>query len=134
MIAIGIGCRRGVAASDVVALVREALARLPQTLSFPGGEAEPGRTSLFTLADKQDEAGLTVAARTLDLPLAFLDRAVLALVVGEARSCSRRVEEMFGLPGVAETAALAGAGQGAVLLVPKLASPTVTCAIAGVRP
>ncbi len=122
MIAIGIGCRRGAAADEVVALVREAIELLPD-------EAVP--TGLFTLAAKTGEAGIAGAAAALGLPLAFLDQAALALVADEARSSSPRVEEMFGLPGVAETAALAGAGPGAVLLVPRLASATVTCAIAG---
>lgn len=125
MIAIGIGCRKACLAADIVALVEATIALLPATAT-PSG--------LFSLADKRGEPGLAAAAATLDLPLTFLDRAVLALVAGEARSCSRRVEEMFGLPSVAETAALAGAGQGAVLLVARRASATATCAIAGPRP
>ncbi len=124
MIAIGVGCRKACGATDIVALVRAALAHLPD--ATPGG--------LFSVAAKHGEPGLVEAAATLGLPLAFIDSAVLALVAGDAKSCSRRVEEMFGLPGIAETAALAGAGQGAVLLVPRLASPTATCAIAGPRP
>ena len=130
MIAIGVGCRRGASAEAIVTLVREAL----RSSSLQASGAEPDLTTiagLFTLADKRGEPGLDVAARALGLPLAFLDRTVLALVAGEARSCSRRVEEMFGLPGIAETAALAGAGQGAVLLVPRMTSATVTCAVAG---
>jgi cobalt-precorrin 5A hydrolase len=124
MIAIGIGCRKACPAGDIVELVREALGALPD--AAPAG--------LFSVAEKRGEPGLLEAAATLRLPLVFLDRAILALVAGEARSCSRRVEEMFGLPGIAETAALAGAGQGSVLLVPRRASPTATCAIAGPRP
>ncbi len=130
MIAIGVGCRRGASAEAIVTLVRETL----RSSSLQASGAEPDLTTiagLFTLADKRGEPGLDEAARALGLPLAFLDRTVLALVAGEARSCSRRVEEMFGLPGIAETAALAGAGQGAVLLVPRLAATTVTCAVAG---
>lgn len=125
MIAIGVGCRKACPASDILALVAVAL-----------GEVPPGRrpTGLFTVAAKRGEPGLAEAASHLGLPLVFLDQAVLALVVGEARSCSRRVEEMFGLPSVAETAALAGAGQGAVLLVPRRASATATCAIAASAP
>ena len=122
MIAIGLGCRRGAAADEVIALVREAAALLPDS-------ARP--CGLFTVADKRGEPGLAAAAGAFDLPLVFLDRALLALVAGDARSCSRRVEELFGLPGIAETAALTGAGGNAVLLVPRRASAAVTCAIAG---
>lgn len=124
MIAIGIGCRKACPAEDIVALVRDALAQLP--------DARP--TGLFSVAEKRTEPGLAAAAESLGLPLVFLDKAILQLVAGDAKSCSRRVEEMFGLPGIAETAALAGAGQGAVLLVPRIAAPNATCAIAGPRP
>lgn len=124
MIAIGIGCRKACPAGDIIALIREALDRVPG--ATPAG--------VFSVTEKRGELGLVEAAATLGLPLAFIDRAVLALVAGDARSCSRRVEEMFGLPTIAETAALAGAGQGAVLLVARLASSTATCAIAGPRP
>lgn len=136
MIAIGVGCRRNAAAEDIVALVREALASL-QASAFQGSETgKPPPTAmgdmrLFTIADKHDEPGLAAAAAALGMPLVFLDRAVLQMAAGGARSCSRRVEEMFGLPSIAETAALAGAGQGAMLLVERLACPTATCAIAG---
>ena len=124
VVAIGIGCRKACPADDIVTLVRGALASISAVTA----------TGLFSVAEKKAEPGLAEAAATLGLPLVFLDKAVLQLVAGEARSCSRRVEDMFGLPGIAETAALAGAGQGAVLLVPRITCPTATCAIAGPRP
>jgi len=124
MIAIGVGCRKDCPERDILAVIRDATALLPDGAVAAG---------LFSVAEKQGEAGLAAAAATLGLPLIFLDRAVLQLVSGEARSCSRRVEEMFGLPSIAETAALAGAGAGAVLLVPRRTSATATCAIAGPR-
>lgn len=126
MIAIGVGCRRATPATNIVALVRDALGRLPPDAA-PAG--------LYSIAEKHGEPGLAEAAATLGLPLTFLDRAVLQLVAEQTKSCSRRVEEMFGLPSIAETAALAGASQGgvedAVLLVPRISTPTATCAIAG---
>ncbi len=121
MIAVGVGCRKACPETDIVALVRAALARLSMGAT-PAG--------LFSLEDKRGEPGLAAAAATLGLPLVFLDRAALRLVAGGAKNCSRRVEEMYGLPSVAETAALAGAGQGAVLIVERLACATATCAIA----
>ncbi len=122
MIAIGVGCRKAAPAADILALVEAALADVPDGVR-PSG--------LFTIAAKRGEPGLEQAAASLRLPLVFLDPAVLQLVAGGARSCSRRVEEMFQLPSVAETAALAGAGQGAVLLVPRRSCATATCAVAG---
>lgn len=124
MIAIGIGCRKACPDDDIVTLVREAVALLPS-------EAKP--SGLFSLSDKSGEPGLARAAATLDLPLTFLDRAELQRAAGAARTRSRRVEDLYGLPSVAETAALAGAGAGAVLLVERLSSPMATCAIAGPR-
>jgi cobalt-precorrin 5A hydrolase len=124
MIAIGVGCRKDCPAEEIAALVRE-------TLSFAPSETARG---VFTIASKKGEPGLEEAAAALDLPLVFLDQATLQLVTGGAHSCSRRVEEMFGLPSIAETAALAGAGQGAVLLVARRASASATCAIAGTKP
>ena len=113
-VAIGIGCRKGLPRkADIVALVRDALGQ---------GAGSQTATGIFSVAEKRTEPGLAAAAATLGLPLVFLDRAVLALVAGDAKSCSRRVEEMFGLPSIAETAALAGAGQGALLLVNRLTS------------
>ena len=121
MIAIGVGCRKACPEDDILAVVRDALASLPGRI--PAG--------VFTVAEKRSEPGLAAAAATLGLPLIFLDSAALRLVAGDARTRSRRIEDMFGLPSVAETAALAGAGPGAVLLVPRRAGPTATCAIAG---
>ena len=43
---------------------------------------------------------------------------------------SERVERLIGLPGLAETAALAGAGRGGELIVARIASEGATCAIA----
>jgi len=121
MIAIGAGCRKGCPADEIVALIREALKSVPGTLA----------QGLFTIAEKRGERGLEQAAAELELPLVFLDKATLQGVAVEARFHSRRVEEMYGLPSIAETAALAGAGQGAILLVTRRASASATCAIAG---
>ncbi len=121
MIAIGIGCRKACPAGDILTLVRDALALLPDETAI----------GLFSVTEKSGEPGLRQAAAALDLPLVFLDAAVLRLVAGGARSCSTRVEDLYGLPSIAETAALAGAGQGGVLLVPRRQCPTATCAIAG---
>ena len=121
-IAIGVGCRKACPATDIVALVRTALARLP-------GAPEPA--GLYTLESKRGEPGLVAAAATLGLPLVFLERDALETVAGAARSHSARIEAIYGLPCIAETAALAGAGCDAMLLVERLACATATCAIAG---
>jgi cobalt-precorrin 5A hydrolase len=64
------------------------------------------------------------------MPLHFLPQEALEAVADKAQTRSPRVEALFGVPSVAETAALAGAGPGAVLILPRIARDDVTCAIA----
>ena len=119
-IAIGLGCRKGVSGEVIASLVREALARIEQS----------GAAALFTVDAKRDEAGLAQAARALAMPLHFLPQEALVAVADLAQTRSPRVEALFGVPSVAETAALAGAGAGAVLILPRIARDDATCAIA----
>ncbi len=119
-IAIGLGCRKGVSGEVIASLVREALERIEQ----------PGAAALFTVDAKRDEAGLAQAAQALAMPLHFLTREALEAVADLAQTRSPRVEALFGVPSVAETAALAGAGPGSVLILPRIACDNVTCAIA----
>jgi cobalt-precorrin 5A hydrolase len=122
-VAIGIGCRKGCPAGAIEALVRLALA---------GVSGAP--LGLFTLVDKRGELGLTEAADRLDLSLTYLTRETLRDREGDVRTRSARVESLFGVPSVAEAAALAGAGPGSVLIVPRIAEGGATCAIAGLAP
>ena len=119
-IAIGLGCRKGVSGEVIASLVREALAIIGQ----------PGAAALFTVDAKRPEAGLAQAAQALAMPLHFLTQEALAAVADQAQTRSPRVEALFGVPSVAETAALAGAGPGAVLILPRIARNDATCAIA----
>ena len=119
-IAIGLGCRKGVSGEVIASLVREALARVGQT----------GAAALFTVDAKRAEAGLAQAAQALAMPLRFLPQEALEAVADLAHTRSQRVEALFGVPSVAETAALAGAGPGAVLILPRITRDNVTCAIA----
>ena len=119
-LAIGLGCRRGVSGDVIASLVREALASIKQT----------GAATLFTVDGKRAEAGLAQAAQALAMPLRFLPQDALEAVSDQAQTRSARVEALFGVPSVAETAALAGAGPGAVLILPRIARDNVTCAIA----
>jgi cobalt-precorrin 5A hydrolase len=122
-LAVGVGCRKGCPAQAITGLVGRALERA-------GGAP----AALFTIADKTGEAGLQEAARALGLPLVYLPRAALAAQEGAGSGRSERVVALFGVPSVAEAAALAGAGPGAVLLVPRMAADGATCAVAGPAP
>jgi len=121
MIAIGIGCRRGTRKEVIMLLIRDTLARE----SFTGHHAV-----LFTYDGKKDEPGLIAAAAALNLPLRFLTIEDLRAVADQITVHSEVARNALGLPSVAEAAALAGAGKGARLLVPRIKGEGVTCAIA----
>lgn len=118
MIAAGLGCRRGCGAEEIAALVRRA-------------EALAGRTAdaLAAPASKRDEAGLHGAARLLGLPLRFVDEAALLAVQPRCATVSDAALRAVGVASVAEGAALAVAG--GRLLLPRIAGPRATCALAG---
>jgi cobalt-precorrin 5A hydrolase len=124
MMAIGVGCKRGCASEAIVALVRRAM-------NLAGGEGAPA--ALFTLSDKAGETGLSDAAQALGLPLVFLNAEVLRQAAPRAVTHSPRIMRMFGLPSIAETAALAGAGPSSILLVPRMSEAGASCAIANRR-
>jgi cobalt-precorrin 5A hydrolase len=122
MMVAGIGCRTGATADAVVSAFDLAL-----------GDCNIERSQIAALAtavDKSAEAGIADAARSLGLRLLFLTPQQLQSASAGALTVSPRVLSLKGVPSVAETAALAAAGSGARLLGPRVATPTVTCAIA----
>ncbi|MBP0574469.1 cobalamin biosynthesis protein, partial [Mycobacterium tuberculosis] len=74
--------------------------------------------------------GLAEAAAALGLPLVFLPEAALAAAAPGAVTRSERVVALFGVPSIAETAALAAAGPNARLVVPRRIVGPVTVAVA----
>ncbi len=120
-IAIGIGCRAGASADNIVALVQRTLADAGLTSANAG---------LFSIDAKRDEMGLIKAARLLAMPIRFLSREQLALRAGDAATRSDRVSAIYDLPSIAETAALAGAGEVSRLIVTRISAGAVTCAVA----
>jgi cobalt-precorrin 5A hydrolase len=121
LIAIGIGCRKVCAREDIVALVQSALA---------GCSEPPARPRLFTIIDKQGDGELSAAALSLELELVFLSREALEAAAPRILTRSAAAQRRFGLPSVAEAAALAGAGAGSRLLGPRLIGKGATCAVA----
>lgn len=119
MIAAGIGCRSGCPGAEIAGLVRAALV-----------EAGVGADLLAAPVRKRFEAGVQEAAALLALPLAFIDDADLAAVQDRTQTRSARVEAAVGVTSVAEAAALAAAGPGARLLLPRRSTPRATCALA----
>lgn len=119
MIVAGIGSRRGVAADEVVALIDRALA-----------EAGLDRTMLSALATmeaKAHEPGIAAAAAQLGLPLVAVTSPVTDRPTPTAA-------HRFGVASVSEASALAAAGEGSELLLPRLKSARVTCAFARSAP
>ncbi|HEY8009302.1 MAG TPA: cobalamin biosynthesis protein [Methylocella sp.] len=123
-VAIGIGCKKGCPSEAIVALVARAMA----AASCTGADA-----CLFTHAAKQNEPGMAGAAKALGLPLVFLEAEVLRQASLRAVTRSPKVMALFGLPSIAETAALAGAGPASVLLLARMSEAGASCAIAGSR-
>jgi cobalt-precorrin 5A hydrolase len=121
-VAIGIGCKRRCSSEAIVALVERAIA----AAACAGTPA-----ALFTHEAKKSEAGLASAATALGLPLVFLDTQVLRQASLRAATNSPRVMRVFGVPSIAEAAALAGAGPSSVLLIARISDGGASCAIAG---
>jgi cobalt-precorrin 5A hydrolase len=121
IVAIGVGCRVGVAGKAIAALARRAL----DEAGAPDGEI-----GMFTLAAKADEPGLIEAARIIGVALTSLPLAALNAQARRILTPSAPAQARFGAPNIAEAAALAGAGEGGWLIGPRLAADGVTCAIA----
>ena len=100
----GLGFRRG----TTVESLRSALALVA------------GVEALATAEDKAGEPGLQALVAETGLPLRAVPQVMLAAQNVEG---SARVKALYGTGSVAEASALAAAGPGARLLVPKLAGP-----------
>ncbi len=131
LIAAGIGCRLACSSGDIVAAVLECLAS--------HGQPRERVAALCTAEDKALGEPLAQAARELGLELRFFSRAELARHAPSALTSSQAVQQRFGLPSIAETAALAGAfelsaGAGAVrLLGARRVVGAAACALAAVE-
>ena len=122
MIAVGIGCRRGSGADAIRAAIDDALARAGLSLAEIDALAAP--------AFKAGEAGIAEAAAALGLPLRPVGRDLLEEAQPLCVTRSPAAETATGLGAVSEAAALAAAGRGAMLVLPRIARDGVTCAVA----
>ncbi|NLH81970.1 MAG: cobalamin biosynthesis protein [Phyllobacteriaceae bacterium] len=120
-LAVGVGCRSGVAAEVIVDLVEAALARTARA---------DLAVALFTVVDKSSEPGIAEAAGRLGLTLVHLPRVALETVADRVATRSQKVIELFGVPSIAEGSALAGAGAAGRLLFPRIADRGATVAVA----
>ena len=119
VLTVGIGCNRSTPVEEIVDLIREVFHRHGLSLK-----------AIRTLASvdlKADEQGLLEAARALDRPIRFVQRAELRAV--EVPNPSPAVQGHIGVESVCEAAALRTAGGGR-LIVPKHKTRNVTVAVA----
>ena len=122
---LGMGCRRGTPAKEMVALAKDTLA--------DRGLARESLAGLGTVEDKRDEPGLTRAARELGLEIRYFSRSELDGVA--APNPSETVRRHLGVDSVCEAAAMLMAGVGTDrLLVTKVKGPRATLAAACSRP
>jgi precorrin-4/cobalt-precorrin-4 C11-methyltransferase len=117
---VGVGCRRGTPAAEIVAAVRQALAAAGCDLAAVRLLASAGL--------KTDEAGLIEAARMLDRPLRLVDADEIRATV-YAFQPTPLAQQKLDLPAVAEPTALL-AGRRTRLLLPKQIFGGVTVAVA----
>lgn len=122
MIVAGIGCRAGATAQEIDAVIAAALSN--------GGLAKDALNLIATSFAKAAEQGIAVAAASRGLRLMLIEQTDLEAVSGRAVTKSERVQELMGVPSVAECAALAAAGAAARLVVPRVAVGPATCALA----
>jgi cobalt-precorrin 5A hydrolase len=119
MIFAGFGCRAGVSAEALFAVLREAeLMSNTQAIAI----AAP--------AFKQSEAAFDELAHRRGLKLHWIDDDALAEVAPLCPTQSDIALRETGHASIAEAAALAAAGPGAILILSRIAHPTATCALA----
>ena len=120
--ALGVGCERGIAASELESLVESTLAGANlSTRSLAG---------VFSVDLKSDELAVHALGRTLGLPVRFFDPPTLEALTPRLANPSDVVFREVGCHGVSEAAALAAAGDDGRLRVAKTKSRRATCAIA----
>ncbi|MBM3481946.1 MAG: precorrin-3B C(17)-methyltransferase [Alphaproteobacteria bacterium] len=122
VLAIGVGCSRGAPAGELIALIDATLQE--------AGLNRAAIAGLFSLDLKLDEPAMHAAATHFGVPFRVFDHAQLAAEQHHLHTPSDEVERAVGLKGVAEAAALAAAGDGGALIVPKRRSANATVAIA----
>lgn len=125
-LALGVGCARGCDPGELEGLVRKTLA--------DAGIAAGEIAAVHSIDVKADEAAVHALANALGVPARFHDAATLEAEAPRLENPSEVVFAEVGCHGVAEGAALAAAGPGGRLVVPKRRSAAATCAVAETAP
>lgn len=121
-IVAGIGCRKDTPAEMIL---RVLAATLEQT-GFAGCRPD----ILATGGIKAHEVGIIKAAETLGIPMVVVEQAALETAASRTLTVSEISLAHSGTPSLCEAAALAAAGDAALLAAPRFVRDGVTCAIA----
>ncbi len=121
MIIAGVGCRRGASAREIEAAIATALAAQKLAAGALG--------LIATTQAKANEAGIVDAAAGLGARLVLVSQTALVEAGARVATKSERVQDLIGVPSVAEAAALAAGGPDARLLAPRIVVGPVTCAL-----
>jgi len=119
---IGMGCERGAPVEDVSELAERALRE--------AGVMPDELAALASIDMKRDEPAILAVAKRLGIPARFFSAAMLERETPRLKNPSALVFARVGCHGVAEAAALAGAGAASELVLPKIKSAFATAAIA----
>jgi cobalt-precorrin 5A hydrolase / precorrin-3B C17-methyltransferase len=122
MLALGVGCERGIAPEEVLDLVRTTLGR---------HDLAPGAIACVVSLDlKATEPAIHALAAELGVPARFFPASRLEAETARLANPSAEVFALTGCHGVAEGAALAAVGPGGELVIAKTRSERATCAVA----
>jgi cobalt-precorrin 5A hydrolase len=123
-IVAGFGFRQAATTEDFAAALELALDRADTQTEVVGAIAVP---------EAKRNPAVEAFAERHGLPLVTVSANAMRDVASNCRTHSARSEAAYGVPSVAEAAALAGAGPGAELLQARVATAVVTCALAKKR-
>jgi len=122
VIAAGIGFRSSAGAAEIAELVREAERR---------AGLEPGDLAILaTIDERAAEEVFGEAAAILALPTASVRQEDARAMSARVVSRSERVQARYGVGSAAEAAALWASGTESRVILPRIASARVTCALA----
>jgi cobalt-precorrin 5A hydrolase / precorrin-3B C17-methyltransferase len=122
VLALGVGCERGCAAEELVALAETTLAE--------HGLARGAVAVIVSLDLKADEPAVHALAARFGVPARFFSAEELRAETSRLATPSEAVFRETGCYGVAEGAALAAIGSDGTLVAAKRKSPRATCAVA----
>lgn len=120
LVAVGMGCSSGVNHEELISLANRVLAS--------AGVKRPD--VIATIATKQHDPVWAKLAQHYGCELRFFDAVRLEQETPRLKNSSELVFAFVGCHGVAESAALAAAGENAVLLIEKTAVSGATAALA----